>query len=144
MRSREMSGERCLGLVKKAIAVKSAVVVKTFRLPLTSAPPKFVSKKYFCASSQLTSSRAGGPTGQLLVFDGWVSGCSQGSDIVCAGLGWFGGGKPVGLQFSIAEGLRLSKRRVTTPYSTSLVSLRMSRSSKRRILEKLSTPITRR
>src|SRR4030081_2975706 len=60
-----MSGERCRGLVKNAKAVKSIVVVNTFRCPLTNAPPKLVSRKYFCASSQLISERAGGVAGQL-------------------------------------------------------------------------------
>ena len=37
--------------------VKSAVVVNTFRCPGTSAPPKVGSRKYFCASSQVMTSR---------------------------------------------------------------------------------------
>src|SRR5204862_58569 len=37
--------------------LKSAVAVKTFRRPGTSAPPKSRSKKIFCPSSQVRTSR---------------------------------------------------------------------------------------
>src|SRR4051794_18805812 len=60
MRSREVSGERCRVPVKNAIPVKSTVLVKTLLLPGTSAPPNVGSRKYFCASSQLTISRVAG------------------------------------------------------------------------------------
>src|SRR5882724_10233501 len=63
MRRREIKGDRCRGLVRKAMPVRSAVVVKTLRRPSTSAPPKVGSIKYFCPSSQITSSRADGPEG---------------------------------------------------------------------------------
>ena len=38
--------------------VNSSVVVKTLRRPLTMAEPKEGSKKYFCLTSQVMSSRA--------------------------------------------------------------------------------------
>src|SRR5258707_14152114 len=50
--------------------------------------------------------------------------------------------EPVAPQFSVEEEFRLEYKRLTTAYSTSLVLLKMSRSSKRKILEKLSIPDT--
>ncbi len=68
------------------MAVKSAMVVKTFRVPLTRAPPKVVSMKYFCASSQLTSSRAPGTAGQPTALGCGASGSSSnGSQGNCSG-----------------------------------------------------------
>ena len=45
--SREISGESRRASVRKAIPVKSAVVVNTFRCPGTSAPPKVGIEKVF-------------------------------------------------------------------------------------------------
>src|SRR5215468_9305365 len=45
--SREISGERCRGSVRKAMPEKSAVVVSTLRRPLTMAPPKLRVEKIF-------------------------------------------------------------------------------------------------
>src|SRR6266851_819450 len=50
--------------------------------------------------------------------------------------------KPAVPQFSVEEEFRLEYKRLTTAYSTSLVLLKMSRSSKRKMFEKLSTPDT--
>src|SRR5581483_2780139 len=58
IRRREMTGEKVRGSVRKAMPVKSAVVVKTLRRPLTSAPPKVLSKKAFWPTSQRMISRA--------------------------------------------------------------------------------------
>src|SRR5207253_2060149 len=80
------------------------------------APPKLVSRKYFCASSQVISSRAG------------------------AALGHGASSDP---QFSVL-GCFFAYRRWTRAYSTSLVSLSTSRSSNLSMLAKLFTPETRR
>ena len=50
--------EKRRGSVRKAMPVKSVVVVKALRRPDTSALPKVGSKKYFCATSQEKISRA--------------------------------------------------------------------------------------
>src|SRR3979409_2580815 len=47
-------------------------------------------------------------------------------------------------QSLVGEEFRFEYKRLTTAYSTSSVSLKISRSSKRKIWEKLSTPATRR
>src|SRR5436305_12888699 len=60
IRSREISGERCRASVKKAIPVRSTVLVKTLLLPGHNAAPNVGSRKYFFASSQLTDSRVSG------------------------------------------------------------------------------------
>src|SRR5437879_4956568 len=116
MRSREMSGERRRGLVRNANAVKSTVEVKTFRCPLTNAPPKVVSRKYFCASSQVTRERAGGVTGQSVCLDsgsgtlpssssqGGAPVCAQGGAPVCDRLP-FGKDRSVALQLEVVDEL---------------------------------------
>src|ERR1700730_17065685 len=56
--------------------------------------------------------------------------------------GTFEGGKLAASQFWVEDEFRLEYKRLTTAYSTSLVLLKISRSSKRRMFEKLSTPDT--
>src|SRR5438270_12599718 len=58
MRKRETTGEKRRGSVTKAMPVRFAVVVKTLRVPLTMAPPKLGSAKYFILTSQVTNSSA--------------------------------------------------------------------------------------
>ena len=60
MRKRDISGERRFGSVKNAIPVRPTVLVKTLLRPRISAPPNVGSRKYFCASSQVTISRVSG------------------------------------------------------------------------------------
>src|SRR5882724_5720334 len=63
-RSREISGERRRSWVRNAIPVKLTVLVKTLLRSGTRAPPNVGSRKYFCASSQVTISRVSGPCWQ--------------------------------------------------------------------------------
>jgi hypothetical protein len=56
-RRREMSGEISLGSVRKATPESARVVSKMLRRPVTMALPKFWSRKYFCVSLQVISSR---------------------------------------------------------------------------------------
>src|ERR1700680_2223554 len=112
-----MSGDRCRGLVKNANAVKSTVVVKTFRCPFTNAPPKLVSRKYFCANSQLTTSWADGASGQLSRLGSWESfrgvagdspSCSQAGGPGRNELGGCNDGKSIFLQLPLGGALFLA------------------------------------
>ncbi len=126
-RSRETSGERCRGRVRNAIPVRSAVVVNTFRCPESNAPPNVGSRKYFCATSQVATSRTCGPART------W--GDLPPGSVCCQGMIDSGAGPPTVRAFMMVSQssgfpeLRLAYRRVTKPYSTSWVSVRMSRSS---------------
>src|SRR5882672_7604944 len=120
-RKRETRGDDRRGSVKKAMPEKSAVVVSTVRLPFR-APPKFGSKKYFCFTSQVMNSSA--PAGtqpaaeESCLLPALVGSCSLQSEWAC-----------------------LRYRRCTSPTSTSLVLLRMSRKSKWMMEGNLSTPL---
>src|ERR1700747_804301 len=63
MRNREMIGAKWRGSLRKAMPVKSAVVVNIFLCPARTALPKVGTKKYFCPISQLTSSRVAATQG---------------------------------------------------------------------------------
>src|SRR5581483_274232 len=82
MRNREIRGAKRLGPVRKAIAVKSTVVAKTFRKPSTTDPPNVGSKKYFCPNSQLKSSRAEPAAAHSGNWEGGGSSLCQGSALV--------------------------------------------------------------
>jgi len=53
-------GEKCRGSSANANGVIESSACSTFRVPGTSGPLKVGSKKYFCATRQLTSSSAVG------------------------------------------------------------------------------------
>src|SRR5215471_14016430 len=117
-------GEKRRASVKKEIPEKSAVVVKTLRIPETSAPPNVGSKKYFCFSSQVITSFACGVVSQ---------GVGCGAMSPCQGAPACGTAAPtaregmVGSSQSFDEGcIFFAYRRFTTEYSISFVSVRMS------------------
>src|SRR5262249_11942898 len=115
------------------------VLVSTLLRPSSSAPPKVGSMKYFCASSQVTTSR--GPLTESHCASAIWPWRSHGIELCCDGPPRNKDGIPGSLQLSASKSF-LEYKRFTTEYSTSLVLLRMSRPSKRKILEKLSTPVT--